>query len=87
MAISLENSQQTTLNVTGEGSEAEIAVSVTCYLKPGQTFNLSMDMRNAAIVAENMESVTAAIGAYLRQEMAKAAATGLPAPTVLPAGE
>lgn len=89
MAISCENSQQTTLNVVEQGADGEAvtAASVTCYIRPGQTLNISLEVRNAEITSENIGSVAAAIGEYLGSELAKAAATGIPAPTVLNAGE
>lgn len=81
MAIIRSDSQQTTANisVTREDGERVQAVSASCHIRPGKSMSINVDMLDAAAITDaNRDEVGTAVAQYITEELAKAAALGVP---------
>ena len=64
--------------VAGDGSRMTVATA-TCHIRPGKGLTFSIDVLDDAASSEgNIDSVRAAIGAYMTEEITKAAELGVP---------
>ena len=81
MAVVRDNSQQTTasVNVVDSDGTRKTVASATCHIRPNKGMSINVDiLDDAASATDNAEDVRAIIAAYIAEEIAKAAALGIP---------
>ena len=81
MAVIRDDSQQTTANVSvvGEGGERKQVVSASCHIRPNRGASINVDVLDAAAITDaNRAEVCSAVAEYISEELAKAAALGVP---------
>lgn len=81
MAVVRDDSQQTTANIgiVDEGGNRRTVASVTCQIRPSRGMTISLDVLDeAATNAANRAEVASIVATYMAEEIAKAAALGVP---------
>ena len=80
MPVIRDDSQQTTAHVAvvNDGERLQ-AVSASCHIRPGKSVSINVDVLDASAITEaNRAEVCRVVAVYITDELAKAAALGVP---------